>query len=76
MNITLLNIAADDTEIVPEFVQTKFRPQSMAEEALRMLGDEEARAAQIEAQKKALARMGEGNLKSAEIAADILLSTD
>ena len=75
-HITLLNIAADDTEIVPEFVQTKFRPQSMAEEALRMLGDEEARAAQIEAQKKALARMGEGNLKSAEIAADILLSAD
>lgn len=72
-HITLLNIAADDTEVVPEFVQTKFKPELMAAEALRMLGDENARQAQIKAQKNALARMGEGDLQSAAIAARVLL---
>lgn len=75
-HITLLNIAADDTEVVPEFVQTKFKARRMADEALRMLGDEEARQAQINAQKNALARMGEGDLRSAEIAAKVLLERD
>lgn len=75
-HITLLNIAADDTEIVPEFVQTKFKPTRMAAEALRMLGDENERQAQITAQKNALARMGEGDLQSAEIAAKVLLAQD
>ncbi|QYJ00348.1 hypothetical protein KUV46_13540 [Thalassovita mediterranea] len=75
-HITLLNIAADDTEVVPEFVQTKFKARRMADEALRMLGDEEARQAQITAQKNALARMGEGDLRSAEIAAKVLIERD
>lgn len=75
-HITLLNIAADDTEVVPEFVQTKFKARRMADEALRMLGDEKARQAQIAAQKNALARMGEGDLRSAEIAAKVLLERD
>ena len=75
-HITLLNIAADDTEVVPEFVQTKFQSDAIAAEALRMLGDETARLQQVEAQKKALARMGEGDLQSAQIAAQVLLSND
>lgn len=75
-HITLLNIAADDTEVVPEFVQTKFKAGQMADEALRMLGDEKARQTQIAAQKNALARMGEGDLRSAEIAAKVLLTRD
>jgi len=75
-HITLLNIAADDTEVVPEFVQTKFKAERMADEALHMLGDEKARQAQIAAQKNALARMGEGDLRSAEIAAKVLLTRD
>ncbi|WP_018147187.1 lipid-A-disaccharide synthase [Henriciella marina] len=75
-HITLLNIAADDTEVIPEFVQTKFQPAAIAAEALRMLGDEDARLNQVEAQKKALARMGEGDLQSAQIAAQVLLSKD
>ena len=75
-HITLLNIAADDTEVVPEFVQTKFKAGRMADEALRVLGDDKARQAQIAAQKNALARMGEGDLRSAEIAAKVLLTRD
>ena len=72
-HITLLNIAADDQEIVPEYVQTKLLPEPIAETALRMLQDKSARNAQIAAQKKALSRMGESQLRSAEIAADVLL---
>ncbi|WP_084396097.1 lipid-A-disaccharide synthase [Henriciella aquimarina] len=72
-HITLLNIAADDTEVVPEFVQTKFRADDMAETAVKMLSDRAARAAQIAAQKNALSRMGESKMDSAEIAAKVLL---
>lgn len=72
-HITLLNVAADDQEIVPEFVQTKFRADAMAAEALKMLQQPEARAAQVAAQEKALARMGEGREHSARIAAEAIL---
>ncbi|MEQ9314206.1 MAG: lipid-A-disaccharide synthase [Henriciella sp.] len=73
IHITLLNIAADDQQIVPEFVQTKFRAEAMADEALGMLGDPSARKQQIAAQEKALARMGEGQGNSARIAAEAIL---
>lgn len=72
-HITLLNIAADDTEIVPEFVQTRFKAGPIADTALAMLTDSKARSAQIDAQKKALSRMGESQLDSAQIAAQTLL---
>ncbi|MEE2878874.1 MAG: lipid-A-disaccharide synthase [Pseudomonadota bacterium] len=72
-HITLLNIAADDTEVVPEFVQTKFKAADMAKVAVSMLNDESARDQQIAEQKKALDRMGEGDLHSATIAAATLL---
>lgn len=73
-HITLLNVAADDTEIVPEFVQTKFKASAMADTAVSMLSDKAARERQIATQKEALSRMGEGQLESADIAARILLS--
>ena len=72
-HITLLNIAAEDTEIVPEFVQTKFRADAMARMAIEMLGDELARKEQVAAQNLALSRMGESKLHSADVAASVLL---
>ena len=75
-HITLLNIAADDQEIVPEFVQTKFKAGPMADIAVNRLTDADARERQIDEQKKALSAMGEGNLNSAQIAAEVLLGRD
>ena len=72
-HITLLNIAADDTEIAPEFLQTKLKPEAMAVEALKMLQDDTARIAQIDAQNKALSRMGEGDEAAASIAANVII---
>tara|TARA_A100001391_G_scaffold116020_1_gene78433 strand:+ start:145 stop:513 length:369 start_codon:yes stop_codon:yes gene_type:complete len=73
-HITLLNIAADDTEIVPEFIQTKFNATEMAKTAVDMLSSEPARRSQVLAQRKALSRMGEGQTNSAKIAAEVLLN--
>ncbi|MEL6728077.1 MAG: lipid-A-disaccharide synthase [Pseudomonadota bacterium] len=72
-HITLLNIAADDTEIAPEFIQGDLRPSVMAETAQNLLADERALAAQTEAQNKALSRMGERDEAAAEIAAKTIL---
>lgn len=72
-HITLLNIAAGDTEVVPEFVQTKFEPAAISAEAISMLSDATARQEQVKQQQKALAKMGEGQLESAVIAAEVLL---
>ncbi|MEM6535139.1 MAG: lipid-A-disaccharide synthase [Pseudomonadota bacterium] len=73
-HITLLNIAADDTQVAPEYVQTKFTPETLADTALRLLSDPDRRAAQIAAQNEALARMGEGDGNASEIAADAILA--
>ena len=72
-HITLLNIAADDNEIAPEFVQTKFKPEIVAEAAQKLLADRSRLEAQIEAQNKALSRMGERDEAAAEIAAKTIL---
>ena len=73
-HITLLNIVSDDQEIVPEFVQTKQKPELIAAPAIAWLNDPEALEKQREAQRAALARMrGEGH-SSADIAADAILS--
>ena len=72
-HITLLNIAADDTEIAPEYVQTRFKPGPVAEMATHLLADRDRLDAQIEAQNKALSRMGERNEAAAEIAAKTIL---
>ncbi|MEL7232407.1 MAG: lipid-A-disaccharide synthase, partial [Pseudomonadota bacterium] len=74
-HITLLNIAADDTEIAPEFLQTRFKSDLVADKALELLGDKAALAAQIEAQNKALSRMrGEGDETPQQIAARAVLN--
>jgi len=72
-HITLLNIAADDREIAPEFLQTKFKPVTVAEKAQSLLADRALLRAQIEAQNKALSRMGERDEAASEIAAKTIL---
>lgn len=72
-HITLLNIAADDTEIAPEFVQSRLQPDLMAETAIELLSDSQALAAQLEAQNAALKRMGERDEPAANIAAEAIL---
>ncbi len=72
-HITMLNIAADDTGIVPEFVQTGFTPERVADAALALLKDPAARQAQVRAQDDALARMGRGGVPAAERAAAAIL---
>ena len=69
----MLNIAADDTEIAPEFLQTKFKPAAIAERAQSLLADRALLQAQIEAQNKALSRMGERDEAASEIAAKTIL---
>ncbi|MEM1086108.1 MAG: lipid-A-disaccharide synthase [Pseudomonadota bacterium] len=73
-HITLLNIAADDREIAPEFLQTKFKAQSVSQKAIELLEDKAARDAQVEAQNKALSRMrGKGDEKPQLMAARAIL---
>ncbi len=72
-HITLLNIAADDTEVAPEYVQTKFKPDVLAEKALSLLAEPARLQAQTDAQNKALSRMGERDEAASEIAANTIL---
>ncbi|MEM9054163.1 MAG: lipid-A-disaccharide synthase [Pseudomonadota bacterium] len=72
-HITLLNIAADDSDIAPEYIQTDFKPQAFAEHALAILADKAVLKAQIEAQNKALSRMGERDEAASVIAAKAIL---
>lgn len=72
-HITLLNIVSDDQEIVPEFVQTRQKPELIAGKAEEWLSAPGALAAQRAAQQAALDQMREGGRDAAEIAADIVL---
>ena len=72
-HITLLNIAADDTEVVPEYLQTKFKAGAMVRQALDLLDDPARLAAQKQAQDNALDRMGEGVGHAPDIAARAIL---
>ena len=73
-HITLLNIATDDTEVAPEYVQTKFQADDLADKALSLLADPVLLQAQIDAQNKALSRMGERDEAAYDVAADTILS--
>lgn len=73
-HITLLNIAADDTEVASEYVQTRFRADALAERAGALLSDASAMRGQIEAQNKALSRMGERDEAAPTIAAQTILN--
>ena len=68
-HITLLNIASDDTEIVPEFVQTRFRADLISETAVGLLSDPLRRKTQLEAQQSALEAIGLGGPSTPERAA-------
>ncbi|MEM1104765.1 MAG: lipid-A-disaccharide synthase [Pseudomonadota bacterium] len=72
--ITLMNIAAGDADIVPEFVQSGMRPSIMAETAMKMLDDEQARQRQVDAQFEALGAMGRGDAPAPGRAADAILA--
>jgi len=73
-HITLLNIASGDTEIVPEFVQTRFTPARVADAALELLRDDGAAQAQVARQSEALQRMGYGEAPAADLAAEAILA--
>ena len=72
-HITLLNIAADDSTIVPEFLQTDLEPEALITEALRYVDDPGLRHVQIKAQNRALERMRLKAAPAAKIAADTIL---
>lgn len=72
-HITLMNIAENDTTIVPEFVQAEMKPEAMAREAIRMLTDPSARWKQVERQFAALKAMGHGDRPAPERAAQAIL---
>lgn len=74
-HITLVNIAADDTEIAPEFIQFDLKPELIAERAIALLRDPEARRRQTEAQNVALTRMGKAEAPAPDIAARAILAS-
>lgn len=69
---SLMNVAAD-SEIAPEFIQTRCTPDNIAAAAAPFLDDEDARDEQVRRQDEALALMGRGGPAAAEIAADAVL---
>ncbi len=71
--INLMNIAAG-REIVPEFVQTRCKPEQMAPAVTERLGNSQLRARQREAQFAALEAMGAGAMPAAERAARSVLA--
>jgi len=73
-HITLLNIASDDQEVVPEFVQTQQKEELIAEKALTWLENPAELARQRDAQRRALLRMQGPGVPAAEISADVILS--
>lgn len=72
-HIALLNILSDDREIVPEFVQTRFTAENIAQEAARLLDDEKAMQALLDAQVIALQRMQTDGDDAADRAAAAIL---
>lgn len=72
-HITLLNIVSDDQEIVPEFIQTKQKPDLIAAKAQAWLNDPEELKKQADRQAAALDRMREGDRDAREIAARVIL---
>jgi len=69
---TLMNVAAG-REIAPEFIQTKFTVENIAQAAERLLSDPAALDRQRKDQREALARMAGPGRPAAEIAAETIL---
>ncbi|MEM9739924.1 MAG: lipid-A-disaccharide synthase [Pseudomonadota bacterium] len=74
-HITLMNIAAGDRTIVPEFIQMAMRPEDMAATAISMIRDPNACKTQVEAQFAALEAMGHGERPAPQRAADAILGS-
>lgn len=70
---TLMNVAAG-AEIAPEFLQTRCRPDLIAAAVGRRLDEPTVRLQQVEDQNAALAKMGRGGPKPADVAARAILS--
>lgn len=71
--VTLMNVAAG-REIAPEFLQTRCTPANLARAVEPLVTDPAARAAQVDAQNRALAAMGRGGRPAADIAAEAVLA--
>lgn len=74
VHITLLNILNGDREIVPEFVQTRFKSDLIAAKAIEWLRDPDALKAQKERQDQALHQLVRGGKPAAEVAAEAILA--
>lgn len=73
IHITLLNILNGDVEIVPEYVQTRFKADLLSDKALHWLNHAGALAAQRQKQADALKALVRDGKSAAEIAADAVL---
>ncbi|MCU0730643.1 MAG: lipid-A-disaccharide synthase [Hyphomonas sp.] len=73
VHITLLNILNGDQEIVPEFVQTRLKPELISAAALKWLANPTELAAQKARQAEALKALIHDGKPAAEIAADAIL---
>lgn len=71
---TLLNIAAGDKTIVPEFIQGDMTVEALSRTALELLASPERLAKQVEAQTAALVAMGYGERPAPERAAEAILA--
>jgi lipid-A-disaccharide synthase len=72
-HITLLNILNDDTEIVPEFVQTRLDSRLIADKAMTWINHPAELAAQKVRQQAALRALVRDGAPAAEIAADAII---
>ncbi|MBI1400678.1 lipid-A-disaccharide synthase [Hyphomonas sp.] len=72
-HITLLNILNDDTEIVPEFVQTRLDARLIADKAMTWINHPAELAAQKARQQAALRALVRNGAPAAEIAADAII---
>lgn len=73
-HITLLNILNDDQSVVPEFVQTRQKPELIAEQAIEWLSNPRKLDLQRQAQAAALRKLQNEEAPAAEIAARAILS--
>ena len=69
--MTILNITAGQ-EIAPEFLQTKLKPDAIAERAIGLLKNPNLLQTQIEQQFHALDKMGIGKTSAANLAAEAI----
>lgn len=72
-HITLLNILNEDTSVVPEFVQTRQKPELIAAQAISWIKEPGALQRQREAQGQALTRLLKEKTPAAVLAAGAIL---